>query len=172
VTGYSQFFPVSPHSFVRELMINQNLTNMKKIILLTLALLSTLISFAQDLTNTEVPSIVLNTFKQKFPKAVDVEWELKNKVYKVEFETDRQDHEVWINGDGSIVKHKQDLKASDLPKDVTASIALNYKGYRIDDVAKVIAGAKTLYKVELKKGSNELDLFFEPDGKVVEGDFK
>jgi len=145
---------------------------MKKIILLTTALFYSVISFAQDIRANEVPSVVLNTFKQKFPKATDVEWELENKLYKVEFEISRKDHEAWISSEGSVVKHKQDLKATDLPKAVTASIAANYKGFRIDDVDKIETGANTLYKVELKTSSQEQDVFFDQNGKVVEGDVK
>jgi len=141
---------------------------MKKLIFLAGSLFYSVISFAQELRADEVPSVVLNTFKQKFPKAVDVEWELKNQLYNVEFEIGRIDHEAWISNTGSIVKHKWDIEANALPKEVSGSISRNYKGFRIDDAEKIEAGEKLLYKVELKTASREEDVVFDQNGKLVE----
>jgi len=141
---------------------------MKKIIFLAGSLFYSVMAFAQEIHTDEVPSVVLNTFKQKFPKAADVEWKLKNQLYNVEFEIGRVDHEAWINSTGSIVKHKQDITEGELPKSVSGSISKNYKGYRLDDAEKIETGGKFLYKVELKTASKEEDLVFDQNGKLVE----
>jgi len=141
---------------------------MKKIIFLAASLFYSVISFAQDIHTDEVPSVVRNSFKQQFPKAMDVEWELKDQLYKVEFEIGRKDHEAWINSTGGIVKHKQDITEKELPKEVTASISKNYKGYRIDDVERIESNKKFSYKVELKTLSKEQDVIFDQSGKVIE----
>ena len=99
---------------------------------------------------------------------MDVEWELKDQLYKVEFEIGRKDHEAWINSTGGIVKHKQDITEGELPKEVTASISKNYKGYRIDDVERIESNKKFSYKVELKTLSKEQDVIFDQSGKVIE----
>lgn len=140
---------------------------MKKIILIAGSLLYSAIAFAQDIQTAEVPSVVLNTFKQKFPKATDVEWKLKDQLYNVEFEIGRIDHEAWLTTTGIIVKHKQDIEASELPKEVSAVINRNYKGYRIDDVEKIEAGEKLLYKAELKTMVKEEEVTFDQNGKLV-----
>ncbi len=141
---------------------------MKKIIVLIVVLLNSIVSFGQDISVDKVPSVILNVFQQNFPKAVDVEWELDKKLYKVEFDIDQQEHEVWIDPDGNIVKQKQEISLQDLPKQVSASIATNYKEYRVDEIEKMITGTKTLYKVELKKGFKELDVWFDMQGKVID----
>ena len=141
---------------------------MKKIIFLAASLFYSITSFAQDIHTDEVPSVVRNSFKQQFPKAMDVEWELKDQLYKVEFEIGRKDHEAWINSTGGIVKHKQDITEGELPKEVTASISKNYKGYRIDDVERIESNKKFSYKVELKTLSKEQDVIFDQSGKVIE----
>lgn len=146
--------------------------NMKKILLITTGLFYSIVAFAQDIRSNEVPSLVLNSFHKTFPKALEEEWEFKNNLYKVEFEIDRNDHEAWLDNEGNIMKQKQDMQAKELPKAVSGTIKTNYKGYRIDDVEKIITGTKTVYKVELKKGLNEQDVFFDPSGKVVEGSLK
>ena len=141
---------------------------MKKIIFLAGGLFYSAMTFAQDIRANEVPSVVLNTFKQKFPKAADVEWELKDQLYNVEFEVDRVDYEAWINSTGSIVKHKKDIRENELPKSVSATISKNYKGYKVDDAERIGTGGKFLYKVELKTASKEENVVFDQDGKLVE----
>ena len=142
---------------------------MKKVIFLAGSLIYSILSFAQEVQSKEVPSIVLNTFKQNFPKASDVEWKLKNGEYKVEFEIGRTDHEAWLNTKGNVVKHKQEIPSNKLPKEVAASINKNYKGYRIADAEKIESGQKVVYKVELKAASREEDVVFDQSGKLVEG---
>ena len=141
---------------------------MKKVIFLVVSLFYSIVTFAQEIHSHEVPSIVLNTFKQKFPKASDMEWELKNTEYKVEFEIGSTDHEAWLDKSGNIVKHKQDITSNELPKEVTASINKNYKDSRIDDVEKIELGEKVVFKVELKNASKEENLVFDRNGKLVE----
>ena len=124
-------------------------------------------AFAQEIHSDDIPSIVLNTFKQKFPKASDIEWKLKNQLYNVEFEVGRIDHEAWISNTGAIVKHKHDIAVNELPKEVSNSIERSYKGFRIDDAEKIEDGEKLLYKVELKAASKEQEVVFDQKGELV-----
>lgn len=140
---------------------------MKKLIFLSTCLFLSVAAFAQKIHADEVPSVVVNTFKQKFPKATDVEWEMKEKLYNVEFEIGRADHEAWINDSGKVVKHKFDVTASQLPKEVTAGVNTLYKGYRIDDAEKIETAERVLYKLELKTLTKEEDVVFDSQGKVV-----
>ena len=141
---------------------------MKRIFFLAPILLWTFSCFAQDIPAKEVPSVVVNIFEQKFPKATHVDWERKAEMYKVEFEVKRQDHSLWINEAGSVVKHKQDIHQADLPASVKAAISKDYKGYSIDEVEKLESGSETVFKVELKKRSEDIDLFFDQHGKKVD----
>ena len=128
---------------------------MKNLIIIAAALLSTNPTFAQDISSSEVPSVVLNSFKRSFPKSTGVEWELKGENYNAEFDIDWRDHEVWINKTGAIVKHKKELKQGELPAAVTNQIKVNYNTYRIDDVDQFEINKKFYYKVELKKHDEE-----------------
>jgi hypothetical protein len=141
---------------------------MKKYLLFVFALCYAASSFAQDIPAKDVPSVVANVFKKQFPKATDVEWERKNELYKVEFEINRQEHSMWIDGSGNVARHKQDIRAQDLPAAVRSAIARDYKDYKIDDVEKSEAGNVIHFKVELKKGSEDIDVFFDLQGEKVE----
>lgn len=131
--------------------------------------LSTSTMFGQDLSQSQVPSVVVNKFQQAFPKAFDVEWEKKGELYKVEFETGLSgiDHDAWYDNTGKLVKHQQAITKSELPQKVKAAIDSNFSGYRADDVKKITEGKNTIYKVELKSLSEEWKVVFDSNGKVV-----
>ncbi|WP_432714327.1 PepSY-like domain-containing protein [Pedobacter sp.] len=140
---------------------------MKKLIIIaTAVLLFTNVSFAQDIPSTDVPSVVLNSFNKSFPKSSKVEWEIKGENYNAEFNINRRDHEVWISKTGAILKHKKELKPSELPAAVKAQINQSYAGYRIDDVDQYEVNKQFYYKVELKKQNVERKVTFDQKGKV------
>ncbi len=139
---------------------------MKKVSFITLLLLAPFCLLAQDLAEAEVPRVVVNVFHKTFPKASKVEWEKKIDGYNVEFDIGRRDHEVWINDQGQIVKHKKELRSSELPKPVRDAIAQQYKGFRIDDADQFETGKKFYYKAELKKSGEERKVIFDQVGKV------
>ncbi|MCF0055844.1 PepSY-like domain-containing protein [Dyadobacter sp. CY356] len=140
---------------------------MKKLIFVAFMMFYAAVSFGQDIKETEVPSVVLNTFKQQYAKAEKVEWKQKAGLYKVEFKIVKDDHELWLDKTGKIVKHKQEIKADQLPKEVTAVIAKDYKGYTVHDPKKTDNAGVVTYKVELKTASSEMHVTFDKGGKVV-----
>ncbi|MGJ0515445.1 MAG: hypothetical protein ACR65O_06805 [Methylomicrobium sp.] len=73
---------------------------------------------AKDVAESEVPEAVMQTFRTLYPKAVEVEWELKKvhmgklkglPVYEVEFQdADGVDHEMLLSPEGKVYKSKLD----------------------------------------------------------------
>lgn len=126
-------------------------------------------AFAQDIPQGQVPAVIVNNFQKKFQKAQDVEWKLKGDLYKVDFETGLlgDDHEGWYNKDGNLVKLKDDISKSNLPKQVLAKINSQFKGYRIDDADRITEGNKIVYAVELENGSEEWKVTFDANGAVL-----
>ena len=134
------------------------------IIIAAAALLSTNVTFAQDISPADVPSVVMNSFNKTFPKSSKVEWEMKGDNYNAEFDVNWRDHEVWISKTGAIVKHKKELKPSEIPATVSTAIKRNYGGFRIDDVDRYEVNKKLYYKVELKKLNEERKVVFDQKG--------
>lgn len=144
---------------------------MKKLILTIsiFALFSNQIS-AQDIRPNDVPSVIRNNFQKSFPKASDIDWELKGNLYEVEFETGLlgDDHTAYYSTDGRLVKHEEEISKSNLPKSVLASVNKSFSGYRIDDVKKITEGRKVIYKTELKNNSQEWKVIFDAQGRILQ----
>lgn len=73
----------------------------KKILIIAAVIGITFTSQAQDILQSQIPSVIQNQFNSQFPKATAVEWEMDGSYYSVEFElTWNIDHEVWYNTEG------------------------------------------------------------------------
>lgn len=123
---------------------------------------------AQNIPQSQVPSLVLNNFKQSFPRAYDVEWEIKNNEYRVEFETKgSKDHEVWYDNSGRLLKHKEDIAKRKIPAAILSVIKNDFNGYRIEDAKKITTGSTIQYSMELKTLKQEWKVFFDEKGTIL-----
>lgn len=142
---------------------------MKKIIIAALLLHITHRASAQDIAQSELPSLVGNSFQKNFPKASDVEWKMENALYKVEFETGLfgTDHHAWFDQTGKLVQHKEEITKSELPAAVRSTLGKAFSGYRADDIDKVTTGTKVTYKMELKAFTEEWKVVFDTAGNIL-----
>lgn len=140
---------------------------MKNFILIPALFILSLCASAQDIAQSQVPSIIVNSFKQNFPKASDVEWELKGDVYEVDFEIGFIDHEAHYNKSGKLIRLKQEIKESDLPAEVRASAGKDFNGFRMSDVKKIDQQGAISYKMEMKKGNEEWIVVYDSKGKQL-----
>ncbi len=141
---------------------------MKNLKLAMIALLGTVAVSAQDMNPADVPSDLKNAFEQAYPNATDVEWEMEGDSYKVEFEIDNEDQEIWYAADGKTNKLEKDLKKDELPEAIASAISSNYADYKIDSVEMTEQNGTATYEVELEKGwDDEIKVIFDADGKVL-----
>ena len=136
--------------------------------LLAILFLGTGTIFAQEIPESQVPSVIVNNFKKEFPKASDVEWERQGDQYNVEFEIGWfTDYEAWFTETGKIIRFTEDISERDLPEAIKNAIKTQYKGYRIDDVEKITENGVETYKVEIEKGDDERNLVFSTNGELI-----
>ncbi|HZJ74521.1 MAG TPA: PepSY-like domain-containing protein [Perlabentimonas sp.] len=123
---------------------------------------------AQDIPQSKVPSVVINSFIKEFPKARDVEWELKGNQYNVEFEVGFfTDFEAWFTNTGSLIRYTENISSSKLPEAVKRTIKSDFPKYRIDDAEKITENNVVTYRVELEKRDHEVNLIFSENGIIV-----
>ena len=139
---------------------------MKKIIILILLTVS-VYTFAQDIKQENVPPAVVNTFQQKFANATDVDWELHEGLYQVEFEINDKDHEVTINNEGNIVKHEQEMWESEIPQSVVATIKTKCKFFDIEDAEKTEENGNTTFYIGFDINGKDYDFWLNGKGKLI-----
>lgn len=126
-------------------------------------------SNAQEVPQSQIPSVIVNQFNSQFPKATDVEWEIQGTTYNVEFETGSNiDHEIWYTLEGKLLKHKEEISVIELPKTVNNRIKTDFKGYTIDDLEQIIENGKVVYKMELNTLlQQDWDVVISSEGNVL-----
>jgi len=125
-------------------------------------------SFAQDIAESDIPASITNNFKQEFPNASDLEWEMDGELYNAEFDDENSaDHDVWYNQNGEIVKHKQEITKEELPEKVLSKINMEYQDFKIDDIKKIVENNITTYEIELDSSTDELEVVVNPEGEVL-----
>lgn len=140
---------------------------MKRILIFLAFLIAATGTEAQPVKEKNVPSIIVNAFQLKFPKATDVKWALERGMYKAAFELDNIDHELWLDYSGKWKKHKQDFEEKDLPKAVKATILRSYNGFEVHNVELIEEGRRRFYKMKLERSAVNRKVIFDEHGRII-----
>lgn len=133
---------------------------MKNTIFMACLLSVSMIACSNSIPATEVPSIALNSFKSKFPKAMKVEWEKVDAHYEAEFELGNIEHAVQLTGDGKLIMQKKEIDVSNLPANINTLLKNNFSTYFTDEIEWVEKNGLAYYQVELESNG-------KPDKKLV-----
>ena len=142
---------------------------MKKIIVLMLAcFLFSFMGYTQELTPDKVPTSVLQAFAKKIPAATDVKYELKHNNYEIAYRDKGVRGFAKFNPTGKWLGTKTVIVESDLPKEVSASIAKDFAGFKISEVTTMELPDKPLfYMINLNKDNEGYKVHFSPKGDVL-----
>lgn len=124
------------------------------------------ISNAQDIDKKDVPAAVKSAFQKAYPKATDVEWELKNSNYEVEFDIARADYKALYTPTGKTIFVEKDMSVRQLPAAIAKSIKSKYPKGRIDDVDQINTGGKVTYKIDIE-GTPDVNVWYAADGRFI-----
>lgn len=119
-----------------------------------------MIACSDRISATDVPSVVLNSFKSKFPKAIKIEWEKVDTHYEAEFESESIEHAAQLTIDGKLIMQKREIDPSNLPASTNNLLKKKFQTYFPDDTELVEKDGFAYYQVELESTG-------KPDQKVV-----
>lgn len=149
-----------------------------KPITLFIFLLTALISqntFSQELKESEVPKVVRDSFRAKYPDVYVYEWEWKKKkrVFEAEFMIEGEEYEAYFTRDGVWIKTERDIKGFEVPQNVWDSLdKTEYAHWKIDDIEEHSTPKyKLIYEIEVKTKrpyKRKVYLYFLPNGKLVD----
>ncbi len=137
--------------------------------LIVMLLFFSTLNFAQKVMPDKVPAPVKQTFMKEFPKAIETGWRVDNGTYQALFNLNGVRHAAKFDKNGQWIDKEVRIDLADLPKEVTASIAKNFAGYKSYEAEKVETPNKgTLYNVGLEKGKKFLEVHLSFKGEVLD----
>ncbi|TSJ42013.1 PepSY-like domain-containing protein [Fluviicola chungangensis] len=122
-------------------------------------------SCASTIDQQEIPSVVINAVMTKYPDAKDLEWEVKNGIYEAEFDLGKDDYEVWVNGEGTILKVEQEITHAKIPVAVLTKIKSDYRDFKLDDAKRIEIGKKVYYEIELDGNLGDQTVVYTDTGE-------
>ena len=140
---------------------------MKRIIGLFVFVLFIGNTFAQNISQSNIPAVVLNAFQLKYPNADDVKWKLEKGNYRVDYRVNSKDNRLTMDYKGNILKHTQDLYISEIPKAVLATIQTRVPYYDVNDADKLVEGSKITYAINFKIDNKKHYFWLDEKGKLL-----
>lgn len=144
---------------------------MKNIIIACSVVGVVLAGCGNHVSESKLPSVVVNTVKSKYTSSDKIEWEKRSNGYEAEVKSGTNETNVLVDASGNIVMQKQEISKDSLPVAITDVINISYKDYTIDEVDRIEKAGVIYYQVELDgKGSpKDLELVFDSNGKPAAG---
>ena len=128
---------------------------MKKLILTLAVALSTMCSFAGDVT---VSSRVLDAFKNDFSSAKEISWTSASDYYKASFIFNDQHVAAFYNLDGDLIAMTRYISSLDLPLSLQTNLKKAYGNYWITDLFEVSNHNGTSYYITLENADGNVIL--------------
>jgi len=148
-------------------MVCLSIMNFKNICLTLFLLVGGIVSsYAQDINAKDVPAGVKNALIKMYPKATDIDWELKGGNYEASFDIGRVDHKATFAKSGKNISFEKDIPNNQLPAVIAKNIKAKYPKATIDDVDWINTGGKITYKIDIE-GTPDLNVWYSADGKFI-----
>jgi len=134
---------------------------MKKLFAISIAIIFASVSFGQKIDESQVPDVVVKTFKARFTTASSAKWEKEDSTYSVEFLMEDANTEADFTAKGEWLNTEWEIPAEYAPQDIKDYITKNYSGYKIKEmsVTEYPVDGK-LYVVEINKKKDCQALYF------------
>jgi len=114
----------------------------------------------------DVPQSVQAALKSAYPAAKDIEWKMKDGIYKASFEVNGTEHFAGITSSGEVKSKGAEIPADQLPSTISSAIKTSYANWKIDDVFRVEENGSSSYLVELD-GNPDKQVHYSSDGKLI-----
>jgi len=140
---------------------------MKRIVgILVLALLAGA-TFAQNISQGNVPAVVLNAFQLRFSNATDVKWKLEKGNYHIDFEINNKSNELTMSDKGVVLQHLQDLYISEIPKVVLETIKSKVALFDVSDAERMEGEGKISYTIKLEINDKNHEFLIDETGNLL-----
>jgi hypothetical protein len=126
----------------------------------------------------EIPTIVMETLKAKFPKAEIDKWTMEKEgsiiLYDIEFNQEGRKFEADIKEDGSIHNWEKAIGMDELPDAAKMAVSGKYPEAKITEIMQITEmkdQSEMLegYEVVLETAeNNEVEVTVAPDGSILE----
>ena len=142
---------------------------MKKLMILSVCLAFIIGVSAMNQKDEKIPAAAKTGFAAKFPTAQKVKWGVeKSGEFEAEFILNGVETSALVDAKGTLLETEAEIKESELPQAVKATIAKDFAGYKLDEIKKSTdTKGATTFEMEAAKGKDKLEISFDANGKLL-----
>ena len=120
--------------------------------------------------NIKVPDAVSKALKDKYPAAMDIEWERKGDYFVADCWMDGREMDVWYDVQATWKLTETDILWEGLPPTVqTAFEGGEYAQWKREDIDMLEYPVQPVqYVIEVERGNEEYQLFYAGDGNLLQ----
>lgn len=123
--------------------------------------------FAQKLNPNDVPAVVKNALEAN-THVKDAHWDKEGSNYEANYKSGGKEMSVVFNEQGQMLETEVEVGKNDLPALAKDLLKKDYSGYKLEEVAKIIANnGDVTYEVEVEKLEKTFELIFDTQGKLI-----
>ena len=134
----------------------------------------------REITETEVPTAILEAFNKAYPKAIVREYheevEDGTKVHEISFRHEDRVISILYSHDGLVIALEESIRASELPSSIQDELDNKFDKYEIKETGKITKDANIFYKVELMTESDnknkKYNLLFSEEGRLIDKNYE
>ncbi len=124
-------------------------------------------AYTQNISQDDIPAVVLNGFQLKYPNASDVTWKLNKGNYQISYKVNAKANKLLLDYRGSVIEHSQDLYTSEIPRAVLNTIRTKVNHFDIQDADKQEKNGKTTYIIQFKIDGKNYYFWIEENGALT-----
>ena len=142
---------------------------MKKLLMLFAGIALVISISAANQKDAKIPAMAKGGFAAKFPSAQKAKWSIeKPGVFEVEYVLSGVESSALFDAEGNLLETETEIKERELPVTVKATLARDFKGYKLDEIEKATDSKGTVsFEMEAAKGKEKLEISFDKTGKLV-----
>lgn len=141
---------------------------MRKLFVISIALIFSASCFAQKIDESDVPDAVKSAFKVRFPGVTDAKWEKEDTLYNATFLMGQTATETEFSEKGTWLETEWEIPAEFTPQAIKSYIDTAYADYKLNEIELMDYPADgKLYKAEIRKKKDCQNLYF-----TVKSEFK
>ena len=128
------------------------------------------------ISETEVPTVILEAFKEAYPRAIvreyRVELEDGREIHEFSFREDGRKMDIAYAGDGTVLELEQRITEAELPLSVRNELNDDFARYEIEEVEKITQfhTSTVTWKltIELAHEKKKYELLFSEGGRLID----
>jgi len=127
-------------------------------------------ALAQVLTVNEVPPVVKNSFRNRFPGVKRVEWKFKyNRNYEAGFMLKGKEIAVKFDSTGKWLETESAASRASVPSEVLDTIAQHFKGYKVVEIQTVQSwnDQHVVWEIHLEGANEIVKAQFNGNGTII-----